>query len=369
MNKKIKIGILLLLFIFSASSLFAIEEYISEIYKDLDQVFIEKSEKELDSILQKNQGDRYYYLIEKYAEKKIRLLVIQNEYIFAMAAIEVVIDNNLDNENAVEMYAEIADSYENLIKNMKQQEEVKAAKAAKLEEEKQKVKGSVDKKYVSSTSTASGKGYYISGVENSQTNYQFSGNFGLLDFTNFLYPSTGKTGFNYGICLDTNYKHYSDSLIFGLDVGGDLSFLTLGNAATGIPMLAQFQLIPEFAFPEFSDNLFLRVGALGSFSVSLAEDTSQVTRFISPVIGAGLENVKLGKTKLNAGIDYYMGHLFYSDILVAFGGNASLFIPISKTEKFQMNLELGLKEKAFIRTSGVENRASIILAIGAENVR
>ena len=56
MNKKIKIGILLFLFIFSASSLFAIEEYISEIYKDLDQVFIEKSEKELDSILQKNQG-------------------------------------------------------------------------------------------------------------------------------------------------------------------------------------------------------------------------------------------------------------------------------------------------------------------------
>lgn len=369
MNKKLKIAILSVLLALFSSSLFAIEEYISNIYRDLDKVFIEKSEKELDSILQKNQGDRYYYLIENYAEKKIRLLVIQDDYIFAMAAIEVVIDNNLDNEDAVEMYASIADSYENQMKQLQRQEEAKATKAAKLEEEKQKVRGSVDKKYVSSTSTASGKGYYISGVENSQSNYLFNANFGLVDITNFLYQSNGKTGFNYGVCLDVNYKRYFEKIVLGVNGGGDLSFLTLGNAATGMPMLHQVQIVPEIAFPEFSENLFIKAGAMGAFSVSLAEGDVDVTRFVSPVIGVGLEDVKIGVTKLNAGIDYYAGHLFYSDILVALGGNASLLIPISTTEKFQMNLELGVKEKAFVRTDGVENRASVILAIGAQNVR
>ena len=66
--KKMKKILTVLLMLFISSSVFAIEEYVSEIYKEIDAVFVKKSEKELSAILQKNQNDPYYYLIENYTE-------------------------------------------------------------------------------------------------------------------------------------------------------------------------------------------------------------------------------------------------------------------------------------------------------------
>ena len=37
-------------------------------------------------------------------------------------------------------------------------------------------------------------------------------------------------------------------------------------------------------------------------------------------------------------------------------------------EKVKLNLNIGLKDKFFLKESGIENRASISLAIGVENV-
>ena len=103
--------IVFLIFICSVP-LFAVEEYVAKIYKEIDHIFIIKSEDELNTVLSENNHDKYYYLIENYTEKKIRRLIVNNDYDFAMAAIVIVIENNLDNEQAVEMYSVISEAYE-----------------------------------------------------------------------------------------------------------------------------------------------------------------------------------------------------------------------------------------------------------------
>ena len=106
-GRKLKILSLAVLLICSTSKLFALEEYVSEIYKQIDTCFATKDEAKLNSLLSKNTTDRYYYLMENYTQKKIRRLIVNNDYDFAMAATLIVIENNLDNEEAVEMYNEL----------------------------------------------------------------------------------------------------------------------------------------------------------------------------------------------------------------------------------------------------------------------
>ena len=43
-------------------------------------------------------------------------------------------------------------------------------------------------------------------------------------------------------------------------------------------------------------------------------------------------------------------------------------IPFAELEKVKLNLNIGLRDKFFLKDEGMENRASLILAIGVENV-
>ena len=107
-GRRIKIISLAVLIVFFSSRLFALEEYVSAVYTQIDSCFSAKDDEKLNSVLSKNVNDKYYYLMENYTQKKIRRLIVNNEYDFAMAAILVVIENNLDNEEAVEMYSVIS---------------------------------------------------------------------------------------------------------------------------------------------------------------------------------------------------------------------------------------------------------------------
>ena len=156
-NRRIKTFFSVMIYLFASVSLFAVDEYISKIYKQLDKIFQEKSENALNNVLSDNNQDKNYYLIENYTEKKIRRLIVNNDYDFAMTAIIIVIENNLDNEQAVEMYSIISEAYEVQKNYEAEQEQKRQLELARIEMEKEKQRVSVDKQYVSTSKTNTGK--------------------------------------------------------------------------------------------------------------------------------------------------------------------------------------------------------------------
>ena len=50
------------------------------------------------------------------------------------------------------------------------------------------------------------------------------------------------------------------------------------------------------------------------------------------------------------------------------GAEANAQIPFADLDKVSLNFNIGLRDKVLVKASGLENRASLILAIGAENV-
>lgn len=371
-GRRIKLIISSLIFLLISNSLFAVEEYVSKIYKELDQIFIIKSEKDLNTVLSTNNEDKYYYLIENYTEKKIRRLIVNNDYDFAMTAIVIVIENNLDNEQAVEMYSVIADAYEVQQNYLAAQEQKRQLEIARVEMEKEKQRGTAEKEFVSAKNVNTGKAVYVSGKETKLTSSAWKANMGLVNLTDLYDAVSDFNSIHYGVSLDYRYEYtLENKMVIGTDIFGGFQFLTIADAEHLIPVLADGEVLGKFATPAVSKNLFYRLGFGALFTgktEALAGTAQTAGTMLTPIVGLKMENLELGTVKLDLGADWYAGHLFYEDITFAGGVNANLAFPFAEMEKIKLNLNIGVKDKFLLKGSGIENRASVILAVGAENV-
>ena len=393
-GRKLKILSLSVLLICSSGPLFALEEYVSEIYKQIDTCFSAKDDTKLNSILSKNVNDKYYYLMENYTQKKIRRLIVNNDYDFAMEATLALIENNLDNEEAVEMYSVISDAYEIQRKHELELQQKKEQELARLQQEKEKQRGSVEKEYVPATKTSSGS-VYVSGKETNLTSSNWRVKLGMVDLTHLFDVESSIASLHYGVAVDYNYNYtLGNKSVIGFDIFGTAQFLAipLGGdnssaeveegldeleeieteaADTIVPLLADAEAAIKYAIGSFSKNLFIRVGfnaIITGKSEKAPLTKSILDNFYSPFIGIKLEQLSLGNIKVDLGADWLAGHLFVKNIKAAAGASLNFSFPFAELEKVKLNLNVGLRDKFFLKNEGMENRASVILAIGVENV-
>lgn len=360
-----------ILLLFFSSSLFAVEEYISRIYKQLDQVFIIKSDKDLNEILSNNSTDKYYYLIENYTEKKIRRLIVNNDYDFAMTAIIIVIENNLDNERAVEMYSVISEAYEIQQKHEAELEHQRQLELARIELEKEKQRGNAEKEFVSAAK-AEGGSVFVSGKETKLTSYNWKAVFGIADLLYLKDVPGDINSLHYGISADGRYEYSLDKkMVIGGDLFAGFQFLGIAPEEKLVPVLGEVTGAVKLAVPVISKDLFFRAGfswLMAAKSKTAMDTTEVVGSFFSPMIGVKMERIPVGPVKIDIGADWLAGHLFLNNIKFAMGADANIEIPFVELERVKLNVNIGLRDKILLKDSGVENRASVILAIGAENV-
>ena len=370
-GRKLKILSFSVLLLCFSSKLFALEEYVSEIYKQIDTCFSAKDDSKLDTILSRNVNDRYYYLMENYTQKKIRRLIVNNDYDFAMAATLVVIENNLDNEEAVEMYSMISDAYEIQKKHEAELEHQRQLELARIEMEKEKQRGSVEKEYVAASKTSTGA-VYVSGKETNLTSQNWKLKIGMVDLLH-LYEKESEIGtIHYGVCLDFNYKYTMETKsVLGFDLFGGAQFLAIADEEKMVPLIADAEAAVKYAIAKLSKNMFIRVGfnAIITGKSELATLTEGVVNnFYSPFVGIKFEEVPLGTMRLDFAVDWLAGHLFVKDVTAAAGAALNIAIPFAELEKVKLNLNVGLRDRFFLKKEGMENRASLILALGVENV-
>ena len=369
--RKLKILSALLLLTVVSSKVFALEEYVSDIYKQIDGCFSAKDEGKLNDVLSRNTKDKYYYLIENYTQKKIRRLIVVNDYDFAMEATLALIENNLDNEEAVEMYSVIADAYEIQRKHEAELEHQRMLELARIEAEKEKQRGNVEKEYVSATKT-SGGAVYVSGKETKLTSYNWKACLGMINLLHLFDKQSEISSLHYGVALDFRYEYTMENkMVLGTDIFAGFQFLGFADEEKLVPMLGDVDFALKAAFPQVSNNLFFRMGfdTVVTGKSKTAPDTKPVVgMFYSPTIGVKMERIPLGAIKVDLGADWLAGHLFMKDIKAAAAASMNVEIPFAELEKVKLNFNIGVRDKFFIKDEGLENRASVIMAIGVENV-
>lgn len=373
-NRRIKTFFSVMIFLFASVSLFAVDEYISKIYKQLDKIFQEKSENALNNVLSDNNQDKNYYLIENYTEKKIRRLIVNNDYDFAMTAIIIVIENNLDNEQAVEMYSIISEAYEVQKAYETEQEQKRQLELARIEMEKEKQRVNVDKKYVSTSKTDTGKSVYISGKETKLSSYSWKAMLGFLDLAWLMESTSGLNNLAYGVSLSGRYEYtFPNDVIFGGEIFADGHFLSFTQEKESIiPVFGEVEGLLKFSTTEISKNLFFRLGFGGIYTGKDSKAVNTVfiaDTLLTPIVGVNFQKIKLPFANLDIGADWYAGHLFaQSNLNFAMGVNMNLEFAFASMDEVALNLNIGLRDKIFVKQGGFENRASLIFAVGVENV-
>lgn len=373
-NRRIKTFFSVMIYLFASVSLFAVDEYISKIYKQLDKIFLEKSENALNNVLSDNNQDKNYYLIENYTEKKIRRLIVNNDYDFAMTAIIIVIENNLDNEQAVEMYSIISEAYEVQKAYETEQEQKRQLELARIEMEKEKQRVNVDKKYVSTSKTDTGKSVYISGKETKLSSYSWKAMLGFLDLAWLMESTSGLNNLAYGVSLSGRYEYtFPNDVIFGGEIFADGHFLSFTQEKESIiPVFGEVEGLLKFSTAEISKNLFFRLGFGGIYTGKDSKAVNTVSiadTLLTPIIGVNFQKIKLPFANLDIGADWYAGHLFaQSNLNFAMGVNMNLEFAFASMDEVALNLNIGLRDKIFVKQGGFENRASLIFAVGVENV-
>ena len=379
LKKRFKTFFLALIFSVAAGNLFAVEEYVSKVYKEIDVIFIKQADDELANILRENVEDKYYYLMENYTKKKVRRLIIDNEYEFAMTAIYIIIDNNIDgdfeDEDAVDLYAAIAEAYEIQQQYEKEQQEKAIAEAAKKEAEKEKLLAAAQKDY-NVVTTAEGKQVYISSKDERSEKYRWNANFGMIDFGMVTANDLEKPLMAEGISLDFTYEYsIPKSITVGGDIFFDFKFMEFNNG----PMEFNFEIAPKVSFP-FAEKLFFRLGfselgVLKQDDEALAKNKAVVQAqnalygsVVSPLIGVQLSNAAIGPAGLNLDLNYLLGGLIAGDYQ-ALSLKAAVAIPFAELERVKLVFNLGARDTLLIlNQGGVENHLSAIIGFGVENV-
>ena len=352
----------------SASLLCAQETDIATVFSQIDDAFMMESSESLASILKVNATSPEYRRIEAYTLKKTRQLIIQDRLAFARVASLTLIDNNIENFDAIDLYGYIdkamltEESKRQADENRKRLEaERQAALAARTKEQ-------IDRRgNYNSTTTSGGKSVYTSEQASSYSKVNWSLSIGLADV---LYQKSTEPDYKsvkYGLGFGGRVFYETEDYVLGGEVFGDALVLTINGEEE---FLMTGKLVPCFAFSPLSKHLFLRLGFGTEYLKSeLLDTTGSVETFITPIVGLGIDNLTLGHSTVALHADYLLGCMMEERLNNAFEFGGSILLPVAVNERTKVGLELGVKDTLFMKKSGIENRCKGILAIGVGNVQ
>lgn len=356
------ITIILLIFIF-CNIVSAQSNILNEtLQKQIDTIFQNKSSEQLQTLLKSKKGTAEYSGIEDYAMRKIRQAIIFNDLGFSREATVAIIDNNLDNFEAVDMYAIVNKAIIKREIQEKASEEKRLAQQAKEAEQAEKVIDKIEKEFQGVKNPETGTTVYYSQPMNERFSpLVWSANIGITDLSLITTPTV--TNLKYGLQFFGDVVYYAKTLSFGLDLEGSIALLSFIGSDS---FISSGKIVPMIAFPKIKDRLFFRFGFLFQNS-NPEKDGTSLSPFFSPLIGIGLKDIGLGSNRLECSIDYLAGHLATETVRFAAEGNCNLLIPMAEIGSSQIRFKTGLSDRILITNNGVENHGKLTLSIGVGN--
>lgn len=326
-----------------------------EIYRQADSALQENATPKLNDLLSKNSSAPWYPRLESYILKKARQMIIDNEFERAKAVSLAVIDNNLDNEEAVDLYQSVKTTIAKRDAEQKKEAEKQSVSNFKQAATEAKIKQDIAKTYKAATNTATGKKVYLDqDFNNTYRSYTWDFMLGLANISYVTAPEGANM--KYGLSASGSFFYHGEDFRIGADIIGDVMMVTFFGDDE---MTWSGEGLLSITANKMSKYLELRAGyiALG-----------YTEPFFTPLVGLGFRDVKLGESgRFHIALDYYPGSLMEKDMLAAAGGNFGISSVLAKMQNFDIQFYFGVKDTIVIYSKGLKNEAKLRLAIGVGN--
>ncbi|HPA11484.1 MAG TPA: hypothetical protein PLV73_11780 [Treponemataceae bacterium] len=360
MRRKILLMLVVLLIPFG---LFCQAVVPDSVYRETDNAIAQGGVPGLGGVLSKYSAYPWYSRLEDFVLKKARQLVIQDDLDQAAAVSLSVIDANLDNQDAVQLYQSIQRAREDREAERRKEEEKKALAVHKQQAQETKAREEVDKTYKAVVNPSSGKKVYLDQDYNTQyrkTNWDLFLGLAALSHTS----DPDKAAIKYGLGGNGSFIFRGEGFSAGADISGEGMILTLSgdpgiNWNVGGVMLVANNALSRFTFLRLGYYLFAFDGG--------SEDYEE-TSFNTPVVGFEFRDVRIGDSGFfQLGADWYAGHLFDPDIVAAMGFQTGMTFILAEMHSFDVMFRACVRDSLFLVDGGMRNDVKLTLSIGVGN--
>lgn len=354
-------SIFLILFIF-CSFAFA-QSSSNEIFRKIDGAFRMKDISLLKEVINENRFNTNYGAIESYILKSARDMLISNELDFAAESTLALIDANMDNFDAVELYTSIEKSIAEREKERLAEEQKRQLEEFKKQAVEEKTKDNIKKEYKTITNTASGETVFLDQDYNMRfQSVSWGGYMGLANVGVVI--DDGNVSPKYGLAILGNCIYRADSFSVGGEVLADILLMPFGGYQNIITSLKGTAVA---AFNRIYRNLFFRLGYSSYFTkVDETSDAKTVlpVKFMGPTLGIGFKDIKMGNFLCDVYGDYNFGHLFYKNVNSSFEVGLNFLLFLADLNKVNVFMNFGLADALAITGEGLHNQTKITVSIG-----
>ena len=362
-KSRIKSQFLVIVLIFSCFSSLLFAQVSSDfftgnddIYNSIDLAFLNKNSEQVSAILASSVLDTNYPKYEEYVLQKTRSLLLSNQLDLIQSMCLAIIDNNIDNIDAVNLYITVEKSVaKRNARNQKieEQRKLEAEYVAKAPEEQKK---DIRKDYNVADNSETGQTLFMAPVVSSYySDFTWSIAFNVAELG--LRFAENENSVNYGVGLMGDLYYRAPRYSIGADLFMDSSVL---NFTSQDLAMREISFVPGLSFVKFNEDFFFRLG-LSYMTISNGKE------FLTPVVGISIKNIKRNDFTFGFYADYYPGHFATDDMLAAMGLGGQATLNLGSVGNVNLGLFFSLREALFIETSGLDSRTRITIGFGVEN--
>jgi hypothetical protein len=333
------------------------------VYRQTDDILGRKSIPELNELLSKSSKSAWYPKLETYVLKKARQMVVDNQLDEARDVSNALIDNNLDNLDAVEFYQSVQTAIAKRDAEAKKVAEKEALNEYKQKAGEVKIKQDLSKTYKPVTNASSGKKVYLDqDFNNHYSSYTWDFLLGLANAS--VTTDSSALSVKYGVSASGSVFYHGEVFSVGADIDGNAMFVSiLGNKTMNWSASA----VASLSSNGLSKYFVLRAGYT-MIGLDYGNTAIASSQFWSPVVGLGLHDVRMGESgRFQLAVDYYPAHLWIDSMTLALGGNMYMAFMLADMNDFDVYLKTGIKDDIFLTSSGIRNDARLVLSIGVGN--
>ncbi len=358
-----KVLFALLLLVPAVSAVYSQPVVPDSVYRDIDGIIARDGAPGLEEVLSSHKSSSWYFRLEDFTLKRARQLIIENNLDQAAVVTLALVNVNLDNVEAYELYQSIERAKERREEKVKRQEEEEALALYRQQVQEAKIREDVDKTYKALVNPTTGKTVYLDQQVNSQyRDLNWDIMLGLAVLSHVRDPE--KSTVKYGLSGSGSVIFRGEGFSAGGDIIGEGLILTLTGddainwKAGGVFLLANNTL---------SRNAYIRIGyclfGIDSGSTEYPEKT-----FGTPVAGFEFRDIAVGSSGFfQLGADWYAGHLYDEDIIASLGFHLALTAVLADMPTFDVFIKAGFRDSLFMMNEGIRNDANLTLSIGVGN--
>lgn len=335
------------IYIISLTTILSIFTLSARSSADLGEILFSKDMTALEELLIDNLDSEGYVKLENDIITRVKKIIVRGDYIFAEKVLELILNYNMDNSEAQDIYISLQDYISEQKEREEKEQTAEEERIRREEEEKRAAELKVTAK-----------------------NLSFNFELGAANFlfyqSQFYYDKyeTAKLNFKYGLSGALAFLFHHPYFATGIDLNVGGYFVNIYPESA---YMVNYKIIVGFSVPKMRFPLYWTIGwahCYYHYPDGMVKDVL-ITSLLSPTVGLRVRNYYFNRyIGLDGAFDLYLFSFMTSHFDVAFDAKIGLLVRFFSHKALNLYIRTDILATILIGDGRVENNVKLEISAG-----